>query len=996
MQKLYIFLFSALLALPVMSQSSKDTYKELRQAASVFFRNYKLQGYHPRETMRLDSMRVSEEERSLTMYANEAFCSQPFTPQSVKHIITDLGRALPPPYNTYSLTVFSGKGKNIESLVPNMLRQGEADATRLWGDTEYSGNPWVKNISKPYEPTKGLADRHLMINASHGRYYGGGEWRWQRPELFCTTEDLFTQSFVFPYLIPMLENAGAVVSTARERDAQTAEAVVDNDAPSHQGSYTESSQPDCQWTAAGADYGFAPPVSLLNDSVQPFRSGTARQATTTTRNSRLSQATWTPRIPRTGKYAVYVSYTSQPNSVSDARYTVYHKGGRTQFRINQRMGGGTWVYLGTFTFDEGENREGRVVLSNHSDYRGVVTADGVRFGGGVGQTERGHAGTSGLPRRLEGARYYAQWAGLPDTLFNTEGGTNDYNDDIRSRSLMTNYFGGGSVYQPGTRGEGVPFELSLAVHSDAGIRHDGAVYGTLGICTTTDSEGHTDYVSGLSRQASSDFASSLIRSAVEDLSRKYGIQWTQRELWDRNYGESRTPNVPAAILETMSHQNFGDMKYGHDPEFKFALSRAIYKAILKYVRFEHGKRDYAVQPLPPHRFSAELTAEGNALLRWKATADSTEETAAPTGYVVYTKVGSEDFDNGRLVEGGATSFEMPVSEGLIYSFQVTAVNRGGESFPSETLSIYRAPGAKKKILIVNGFDRLSGPARIERNDSLGFDLNDDIGVARGETMAFCGPQLNFAAREAGREGPDGLGYSTEELAGAIIAGNTFDYPLLHGQSLAKAGGCSFSSVSREAFEEGDADASAFSMIDYIAGLQRDADYNFKSYKVFTPAVRQLLERYVSGGGRVLVSGSFIGSDLSTAEERNFAARVLHYAPAGTARADSTDFVNGLNLRIPIRRAHSVADFLGEKSLPEADGRRMYMLQAPDAIVPVQPGSDTSLSTFTAFAYGGGASAGVAWRGNKARVIAMGFPFESISGTEIREQVMKALVNFLTE
>ena len=30
---------------------------------------------------------------------------------------------------------------------------------------------------------------------------------------FCTTEDLFTQSFVIPYIIPMLENAGAIVYT---------------------------------------------------------------------------------------------------------------------------------------------------------------------------------------------------------------------------------------------------------------------------------------------------------------------------------------------------------------------------------------------------------------------------------------------------------------------------------------------------------------------------------------------------------------------------------------------------------------------------------------------------------------------------------------------------------------------------------------------------------------------------------------------------------------
>ena len=56
-----------------------------------------------------------------------------------------------------------------------------------------------------------------------------GCWELQRPRLFCTTEDLFTQSFVIPYIIPMLENAGAIVYTPRERDWQRNEVIVDND-----------------------------------------------------------------------------------------------------------------------------------------------------------------------------------------------------------------------------------------------------------------------------------------------------------------------------------------------------------------------------------------------------------------------------------------------------------------------------------------------------------------------------------------------------------------------------------------------------------------------------------------------------------------------------------------------------------------------------------------------------------------------------------------------
>ena len=70
------------------------------------------------------------------------------------------------------------------------------------------------------------------------------------------------------------------------------------------------------------------------------------------------------------------------------------------------------MYLGTFSFDKGKNDYGMVVLSNESKQKGVVCADAVRFGGGMGNIERGGE-TSGMPRYLEGARYSAQWAGMP-------------------------------------------------------------------------------------------------------------------------------------------------------------------------------------------------------------------------------------------------------------------------------------------------------------------------------------------------------------------------------------------------------------------------------------------------------------------------------------------------------------------------------------------------------------------------------------------------------
>lgn len=957
----------AFLAIIFLSSFSLHAQSELEEAVRSYFRNYTLEGYRPHDAMRADSVSVSDSLHTVTVFANESFASQPFTPQSVKNIYGTLQRTLPAPYNTYRLTILSKGSLPIEDLIPNILRGENEDKSRLWGETEYKGNPWVRNLSQPYRVTAGLQGRHLFIWPSHGRYYKENSWQWQRPYLYCTTEDLFTQSFVFPFLFPMLEKAGAIVGCPRERDYQTFEAVVDNDNPERQGIYSETAQDDAQWTGSENGTGFAPPASLLNDSIFPFTLGTWRSAPAVNRKSRLAAASWQPNIPRTGRYPVYVSYATRRNSVPDARYTVFHRGGRTTFQVNQQMGGGTWVYLGTFEFEEGSNQSGRVVLSNQSNYRGVVTADAVRFGGGVGQTERGHAGTSGLPRYLEAARYYAQWAGVPDSLVNTSESGNDYADDLRTRGNMLNWLAAGSPYLPGEGGGKVPFELSLALHSDAGVRTDRSVYGTLAIATTHDGDGNAFFPSGLSRQTSTDFAGLLIDGLVKDLSATFATQWTRRELWDRNYAETRMPSVPSAILEMLSHQNFTDMKYGHDPVFKFALARSVYKTILRYVSHQHGEKIVVVQPLPPSHFSAVLTEDGSSVrLSWTPRTDSLEQTATPAGYVVYTRVAGEDFDNGQSV-GNVTSVTLPLTQGKQTDFRVTAVNAGGESFPSETLTAYNGGTSSRRMLIVNAFNRLSGPAWVERGDSLGFDLDEDMGVPYLSTTAFAGRQQNFTNQRAEHN-------SGHELMGKEFAGNTFNFPTTHGEAVVAAGGWSFCSTSEEAFSENNFKTKGYDAIDYIGGLQADKPYNLRHYEVFAETTCEKLKQYLQQGGSLLLSGSYVGSDNCTSTaKRDFIENTLHFTYDGTARQDSTNTVSGLNLDFEIYREPC---------------REHYAAQSPDALWPV--GNDA----FTAFAYGCGQSAGVAYKGKKYRTVSLGFPFECIKSSDVRHRAMKALLDFL--
>ncbi len=174
------------------------------------------------------------------------------------------------------------------------------------------------------------------------RYYDGDQrrWKWQRPKLFGTTEDLFTQTIVVPYLIPMLQNAGAIVFTPRERDWQKHEVIVDNDDAFKRPYYVETVNGK-KWKDCDS-IGFAARRRYYEDNQNPFTDGTVRKAKATKKKNH-SEISYQPDLPEAGKYAVYVSYQSLPKSVTDAKYIVYHKGEATEFSVNQRMGGGTSV-----------------------------------------------------------------------------------------------------------------------------------------------------------------------------------------------------------------------------------------------------------------------------------------------------------------------------------------------------------------------------------------------------------------------------------------------------------------------------------------------------------------------------------------------------------------------------------------------------------------------------------------------------------------------------
>ena len=934
--------------------SAQEPDRNVEQRLKDFFTNFET-SYANIGKCRLDRYELNHSKKALYVYANANFGYQPFTPENTEAIYRLLKQSLPGPVNYYDITIYAD-GKPIEELIPNIL-QKKQDKSRLWQRIDYKGAPWIQNMSRPYLASKGLEGRHIALWQSHGKYYKNnkGSWEWQRPRLFCTTEDLFTQSFVVPYIIPMLENAGAVVYTPRERDRQRNEVIVDNNTVTGKSIYIEEKSRKGKWKTSPLA-GFARKRSVYTDGQNPFRDGTARFAATEKKPEKAF-AQWIPDIPETGKYAVYVSYQTLPGSVSDAKYLVFHKGGVTEFKVNQQMGGGTWVYLGTFEFDKGTNDYGMVVLSNESKQKGVVCADAVRFGGGMGNISRGGS-ISGLPRYLEGARYAAQWAGMPYGIYSPAEGKNDYTDDINSRSRVINYMSGGSVYNPQEQGLGVPFEMTFGLHSDAGFSKEDELIGTLGIYTTGSNNGKLN--AGISRYASRDLADMVLTGLQRDISAGFGIQWPRRSLWNRNYSETRLPGVPSMILELLSHQNFADLKLGHNPRFKFTVARSVYKSILKYTATMHGT-DYVVQPLPVSNF---LIAEGSKKntfrLSWQAVDDPLEPTAKAREYIVYTRLGHGGFDNGTLVRDTKYTFE--AEPGLVYSFKVTAVNRGGESFPSEILSAYKAKKSKGTVLIVNAFDRLSGPATIESNFIQGFDLKTDPGIPYISTPAYCGAQQSFDRSRIGRETKDGLGYSGSELEGMLIAGNTFDYPFIHGKAIQSAGGYSFVSCSNEAVENGFVRLTDYPVTDLIMGAEKQA---------FSPIMQQLITDYCRRGGNILVSGSYIGSNMNSPSALGFTENILKYSFGGSMGGKTSGTIYGANTHFTI---------------PCTVNEKTYAVPAPDCLTPVAPAYSTFIYT------PGNYSAGIAYKGNY-RTFVLGFPFESIEGVQQRTRIMSAILGF---
>ncbi|MGB9691328.1 MAG: N-acetylmuramoyl-L-alanine amidase [Candidatus Sumerlaeaceae bacterium] len=854
-------------------------------------------------------------------------------------------------------------------------------------------------------PLQGLAGRHIVVWPSHGLYYdkASGRWMWQRPRMFTTVEDRLTMSVVNDYLIPMLERAGATVISCRERDAQIHEIIVDDGDGTRGANGTFETSGFAPSEAPGFANGKAP----YAENVNPHALGTTQVSDG---RELTAFARWTPRIPADGDYAVYVSYSAAPQRSSRAHYRVRYWGGVCDVLINQQMAGNMWVYLGTFHFRAGQSAtDGSVELLREGSASGSLSADAVKFGGGIGNVMR-EGRSSGYPRYLEAARYWFQYTGADPALvyaFGKHAG-NDYTEDYVGRPEFANYLVGaprGPNADRNAPGKGVPVDLAFALHTDASVS-TGTV-GTLAIYRLEDESKSEFFPDGRDRMLNRDLADLVQTQLVDDIRAQFCSTWNRRELADRDYAEARRPNVPCVLIEALSHQNYDDIKFALDPTFREVWARAIYKGMLRFLATEYGY-DAVVAPLPPRLIAARV--EGRQVrLEWEPTPDPFEPTATPAGYIVYRKIGHSGLDSGTYV-GNSTSAILPLSSsnpGTVESFCVSAVNAGGESSLSDVYSV--CVGSGRRALVVHGFDRISPPALAASQgpnpDSLGGTSFEgvnralDRGVADRWNSPLVGDQFDFDRAHAWLRDDSpytndhpGHGASFGDLETTCELGRTPDLALRHAEVLAALGfGVETISANDCPKLPTAAAAQRYEVIDLLLGEQRTtlpppphdpqgavADRMGPRFEVWPVALRQWVRELTAQRVTMIASGAYVASDpvvgaLASGETKSFVRDVLRCkwtAERATTRNDVRTLSSSLQVHVSLG--------VGE------DG--VYGVESPGGIAPAHKSGKLVLRYVDT-----GVGAGIVDQVNQARIAVVAFPLECVVGFDARRAIFEELL-----
>ena len=439
----------------------------------------------------------------------------------------------------------------------------------------------------------------------------------------------------------------------------------------------------------------------------------------------------------------------------------------------------------------------------------------ARYGVDSAATE---IGPSGYPRWAEAARYWLEYKGVPDSVWlpvdkinpAKDSVRNDYMDDLRCHGLWVNWLSGGSSVNPKQEGQGIPLSLCLALHTDGYSEvGDSLTIGTLAIYSRQDLQKQGMFPTGHDRQLNRDLADYVQTQVVEDVRKQFDPTWKRRQLQNAAYAESRYPIVPALLLEILSHKQFADIRHGLNPAFRKTVARAIYKGVGRWIHEQAGT-EFIVQPLPVRNMQV-LPEKNGFAVKWQATKDSLEATAEPEYFLV--EIRENDGDWKSAVKVKRPEFSFTAKRGVRYDIRITAGNEGGTSERSETISACLGDENKPMVLIINAFNRVSGPQWWADSTYAGI-IPGTYAIPDGEDGIYIGEQWEFnRALDWISDDDCGWGMCYRDQTGTRQVGNTRDYAVQHGRVLQELG-FSFVSTNSTALDSID---SRWDIIDVIYG-----------------------------------------------------------------------------------------------------------------------------------------------------------------------------------
>lgn len=782
-------------------------------------------------------------------------------------------------------------------------------------------------LTPAVQPSGALKDRIVYTSGGHGWTWGGSSWETQRGVTQQMNEDQGNLDQVTLFADYCFQ-AGATVVALRPVGFQTNEVVLDNTSP-------------------GVTFGGA--WSDSSATVYFGRSGQVPYRFAATATTETAVAVYTPSIPADGLYPVYAWAAHGANRTRQL-YRIRHSGGETQVRVPHQQVGKGWVYLGTYAFARGADPErGSVQISNVIEAgspAGVVIADAIRFGNGMGDVDRG-GGVSTYPREEECSRYWVQrmlGVGQSATLY--DGGGDDASDNVGAPARMAaemNRSESGRATQ----------RAYVGFHSNAGGgRGVVGLYNNETLFPGTGTPNQVTLARLLAREINDDLVA--LGPSLETPWHDRGSNLTYARS-DYAFGEIRgdalANEMDATIVEVAFHDDASDAKLLRDPKVRLACARATYQGLLRYFAQFDGA-PLVFLPEPPSEPRAVAVA-GGVRVSWSAPVAQGGSGAA-TGYLVYRSTDGRGF--GDPVGTTQTSLlltDLPANQAVY--FRVTATNSGGESLPSYTVGCRTTEdAARSRVLFVNGF------TRFERALNLRQDL---------------------VARRWRPPGHDANSGAADRVLPRRV--NSFDYVVPHGEAMAGLG-MPFDSGQRSHVAAGTTRLTDYDIVIWAAGNQSTGG------RTFTPAEQAAVTGFLAAGGNLFVSGAEIAWDLDrdsgpSAADRAFLRTRLHARLAGNANDDAgTDRVTP--------EAGSI--FAGSGGALFDDGSRgLYWVGYPDVLTP----ADAATTVALRYAGGRGGAAALVHPGDGAggRVVYFGFPFETLTEAATRRAYLEDALRFLS-